>query len=52
MEPQDWPSDPISAAALVMRVIDDVDESTEEERDALLSDLLCAAWGSICAQNQ
>jgi len=33
-------------------VIDDIDESDEEQRNALLSDLLCAAWGSIRAQNQ
>jgi len=52
MEPNNWPLDPISAAALVVRVIDDIDASSEEQRDALLSDLLCAAWGSIRAQNQ
>jgi hypothetical protein len=37
---------------LVMRAIDDIDASDDEQRDALLSDLLCAAWGSIWAQNQ
>lgn len=52
MEPDRWPLDPGSAAALVVRVIDDIDESDDERRDALLSDLLCAAWGSVCAQNQ
>jgi hypothetical protein len=52
MEHQNWPLDPIAAAALVVRAIDDIDESSEEDRDALLSDLLCAAWGSIWAQNQ
>lgn len=52
MEPDIWPLDPTSAAALVVRVIDDVDVSSEEDRDQLLSELLCAAWGSLWAQNQ
>jgi hypothetical protein len=52
MEPKDWPLDPISAASLVMRVIEDVDTSSEEQRDALLCELLDAAWGSLWAQNQ
>ena len=52
MEPDIWPLDPFSTAALVMRVIDDIDESTEDEQVALLSDLMSAAWGSIWAQNQ
>jgi len=52
MEPKDWPLDPVSAAALVVRVIDDLDASSEEERDSLLCELLSAAWGSIWAQNQ
>ena len=53
MEPNnDWPLDPVSAAALVIRAVDDIDSSNEEQRDMLLSDLLCAAWGSIYAQNQ
>jgi hypothetical protein len=46
------PIDPISAAALVTRAIESIDASNEEQRDALLSDLLCAAWGTIRAQNQ
>jgi hypothetical protein len=52
MEPNSWPVDPIHAAALVLRAIDDIDESSEEEQVALLSDLMCAAWGSVLAQNQ
>jgi hypothetical protein len=52
MEPDIWPLDPIAGAALVVRAIDDIDISSEEDRDALLSDLLCAAWGSLWAQNQ
>jgi len=52
MEPKIWPLDPVSAAALVVRVVDDIDTSTEEQRDGLLCELLSAAWGSIWAQNQ
>jgi hypothetical protein len=52
MEPSLPPLDPESSAALVVRAIDDIDESEEEQRNTLLSDLLCAAWGSIRAQNQ
>ena len=52
MEPNSWPLDPVFAAALVTRVIDDIDASDDEQRDALLCDLLCAASGSILAQNQ
>jgi hypothetical protein len=52
MESDSWPLDPASAAALVVRAIDDIDASDDELRDALLSDLLCAAWGSVLAQKQ
>jgi hypothetical protein len=52
LEPNSWSLDPVYAAALVTRVIDDIDEADDEQRVALLSDLLCAAWGSISAQNQ
>ena len=51
MEPDIWPLDPVTAAALVLRVIDEIDVSSDEDRDSLLSDLLCAAWGSRWAQN-
>jgi hypothetical protein len=52
MGPEDCPLDRVSTAALVVRVIDDLDASGEDERDDLLCELLCAAWGSILAQNQ
>ncbi len=55
MEPEsnnDWPLDSVAAAALVVRAVEDIDGGSEEKRDMLLSDLLCAAWGSIYAQNQ
>jgi hypothetical protein len=52
MEPNGWPLDPASAAELVVRVIADIDASEDEQRDVLLSDLRCAAWGSVLAQHQ
>jgi hypothetical protein len=52
MEPNDWPLDAVSTAMLVARAIADIDASGEEEQCALLSELLCAAWGSLWAQNQ
>ena len=52
MESDDWPLDAVSAMALVARVVHDIDTSSEEHRDVLLSDLLRAAWGSLWAQNQ
>jgi hypothetical protein len=52
MGPEDCPLDRVSTAALVVRVIEELDASSEEHRDALLCELLCAAWGSILAQNQ
>jgi hypothetical protein len=52
MEPNDWPLDAVSTATLVARVIADIDASGEEEQCTLLSELLCAAWGSLWAQNQ
>lgn len=47
-----WPMDSVTAAALVLRVVHDIDESSEDDQLALLSDLLCAAWGSRLAQDQ
>ncbi|MFI5038418.1 MAG: hypothetical protein ACHQCG_00625 [Solirubrobacterales bacterium] len=46
------PLDPVSAVELVARVIHDIDAGDDELRDALLSELLCAAWGSVLAQRQ
>jgi hypothetical protein len=33
-------------------VLADLDSSSEEQRDALLCELLQTAWGSLLAQNQ
>ncbi len=52
MEPEPQPLDPIQTAALVMRTVDDIDESTEDDREALLSALVCAAWGNRWSLNQ
>jgi hypothetical protein len=52
MESDGWPLDAVSAAALVARVIREIDQNSAEHRDVLLSDLLCAAWPSRSAQNQ
>jgi hypothetical protein len=46
------PLDRKAAAALVVRTVSDIDASTPDQRDALLTDLLYAVWGSIWAQNQ
>jgi len=52
MEPECWPLDPVSAAALVVRTIDAIESSDMEEREALLDDLLAAAWGTAWARTQ
>jgi hypothetical protein len=46
------PVDAIPDAALVARVAGDIDHSDKEQRDELLSDLLCAAWPTATAQSQ
>ena len=52
MERSNEPLDRKAAALLVARAVEDIDGSTVEERDALLTDLLYAVWGTIWAQNQ
>ena len=52
MESNNGPLDRAYAAELVVRVVDSIDASDDEYRDALLSDLLSAAWGSVRARNQ
>jgi hypothetical protein len=46
------PNDPASAAAVVARTVTELDMRTRTQSDVLLRDLLCAAWGSVVAQNQ
>jgi hypothetical protein len=52
MEFDSGPVDAIPDAALVARVAGDIDQCDREQRDALLSDLLCAAWPTLTAQSQ
>jgi hypothetical protein len=51
MEPNEWPLDAQATAMRVMQVIDDVDAMDREQRDALLVDLLSAAWPSQLARD-
>ena len=46
------PLDPTSRAAAMLRIIDDIDAQDDEQREALLSAFLSAAWGSMCAFEQ
>ena len=46
-----WPLDSDSASMLIARVLADIDSSSEERRDALLADMLCAAWPTRVAQD-
>jgi hypothetical protein len=52
MESEGWPLDAVSAAELVVRVIDELDHRSNEASIVLLSDLLRAAWPSCWAQDQ
>jgi hypothetical protein len=46
-----WPLDSESASTLIARVLADIDGSSDERRDALLADMLCAAWPTRVAQD-
>jgi hypothetical protein len=52
MEPRDWPLDPVAAAAAVIHVVEDIDANDEDQRDALLYELVRAAWGTLWALDQ
>ncbi len=52
MDPRDWPLDPVAAAAVVVRVIEEVDASNDDQLDELLYQLVSTAWGSLWAQDQ
>lgn len=52
MEPEQLPLDPLAAAALVVRLVDEIDSSDDEDRMALLDALASAAWGGAIARNQ
>jgi hypothetical protein len=51
-QPCDGPLDRQQSAAIVALTVALIDEMTTEERDALLLDLLEAAWHTVLAQNQ
>jgi hypothetical protein len=44
--------DPAAAALLVLHARHDIDESSDRERELLLSTLMEAAWPTCWAQNQ
>jgi hypothetical protein len=44
--------DELAATALVVRTVRDIESATDESRDLLLGDLLCAAWPTRQAQFQ
>ena len=46
-----WPLDSDSASMLIARVLADIDRSSDERREALLADMLCAAWPTRVAQD-
>jgi len=52
VESEIWPLEPASAAALVVRAVDDIDRSRKGERDALLLELVRISWGSVWGRNQ
>lgn len=52
MEPDGQTPDRAATCARVRRVIDELDNTSEDDSLGLLSKLLCAAWGSLTAQNQ
>jgi hypothetical protein len=52
MDADSWPRDAATASARLRGVIRELDDASEEDSLELLSDLLCAAWGSVTAQNQ
>ena len=52
MEPEIWPLDAPAVTALVARTIRAIDARDQDETDALLMNLLAAAWGNVVAQHQ
>jgi hypothetical protein len=47
-----WWLDQTFAPALVARVVHDIDNRRQAQRDILVSDLLCAAWPTARSQMQ
>jgi hypothetical protein len=47
-----WWRDRTFTPALVARVVHDIDNGSQAQRDILLADLLCAAWPTPLSQMQ
>ena len=45
-------SDRSAVAQALVRVVEELDDSDEDQRDALLYDLVSAAWGTLWALDQ
>ncbi len=52
MEADEWPPGTEATRERLRTVVLELDEASEEDSIALLSNLLCAAWVSVTAQNQ
>ena len=52
MEAENLPPDTDASRELLHAVVRQLDDESEAESFVLLSNLLCAAWGSVTAQNQ
>jgi hypothetical protein len=52
VNPDQWPTNPDAAAALVALVVTEIETLDDEGRDMLLSDFLRTAWPSPRSQSQ
>lgn len=52
MEAENWPPDTDASRQLLRAMIRQLDDESGDDTLVLLSNLLCAAWGSVTAQNQ
>jgi hypothetical protein len=52
MEAENWPPNTDASQELLRATVRQLDDASEADRLVLLSNLLCAAWGSVTAQNQ
>ena len=52
MEAENWPPNTDASRQLLRAMILQLDDESEDDSLVLLSNLLCAAWGSVTAQNQ
>jgi len=52
MEAENWPPNTDASRELLRAMVRQLDGESEEDSLTLLSNLLCAAWGSVTAQNQ